>query len=446
MIWQHLLRSICWLWNRVLWLGRRLHALPRVGTSPDVAVTDGQDRDTAQRRQYIPRRWFVWRRVPRPFPWRKRFLPTLEWLEARLVPAVQFTLAGYQVKNTSAYAIISVAQDTPVDSTVTVDYQASAGSATPGVNFTATTGTLTFAPEQLSNYFEVPILDAGHHGSLTVNLALSNPTNTGLGAQASATLTILHDPTAGDKATSVSLTSSDENAEFTEPVIFTASVSPAPHGHEIPTGYVTFLDGSAVLGEGAIDSNGNATFTTMTLDGGSHSISAQYSGDNDYAGSTSSVLTEAVNPDPATTTTLSATSNPAAFGQSVTFVATVSVVPPGMGTPTGPVNFMDGSTTLGSVSLTGGQASLSTSALPVGTASITAVYPGYGSYSSSYSSLSETVNKASTTTTVSSSASPSFFGQSVIFTATVSINSPAPERLAAPYTLATQAPRWAVPR
>ena len=175
-----------------------------------------------------------------------------------------------------------------------------------------------------TNYFEVPILDAGHHGALTVNLALSSPTNTDLGSLADATLTILHDGTSGDKTTSVSLTASDTSPIFSEPVTFTSVVSPAPHGHKVPTGDVEYFDGATLLGVGAIDSGGTASFTTMTLAGGSHSITAQYSGDNDYASSTSSALTETVDVDPATTTTLyPASPNPSVFGQAVRFIALV---------------------------------------------------------------------------------------------------------------------------
>ncbi len=86
-----------------------------------------------------------------------------------------------------------------------------------------------------------------------------------------------------------------------------------------------------------------------------------------------------------TTTTLTSSSpnNTSVFGQSVTFTATVAVVSSGVGTPTGTFTFKDGSTTLGTGTLSGGVATLtvpSTSpliaALAVGTHSITADYRG----------------------------------------------------------------------
>jgi CSLREA domain-containing protein len=60
-----------------------------------------------------------------------------------------------------------------------------------------------------------------------------------------------------------------------------------------PTGTVTFLDGATPLGNGLL-SGGVATFTTSSLAVGSHSITAVYSGDANFASVTSSVLTETI--------------------------------------------------------------------------------------------------------------------------------------------------------
>src|SRR5207253_3063184 len=110
----------------------------------------------------------------------------------------------------------------------------------------------------------------------------------------------------------------------------------------------------------------------------------------------------------------------------VTFTATVSAVSPGAGTATGTVTFQDGATTLGSGTLNGtGQATFTTSALTRAGQGITAVYGGDGSFSSSTSAtLTQSVNPASRTTALSSSANPSVFGQAVTFTTTVSTVSP----------------------
>src|SRR4029077_18347928 len=146
---------------------------------------------------------------------------------------------------------------------------------------------------------------------------------------------------------------------------------------------------------------------------------AVYSGDTNYASSTSSAFTQTVNK-VTTATTLTSSLNPSTFGQAVTLTATVS---PSSG-PTGTVQFFDGATPLGTVALSGGTASLTTSTLAVGAHSITAVYSGDTNYAGSTSSaLTQTVNRVTTATALTSSLNPSVFGQAVTLTATVSPSS-----------------------
>lgn len=120
----------------------------------------------------------------------------------------------------------------------------------------------------------------------------------------------------------------------------------------------------------------------------------------------------------ATKTSLVSSLDPSIYGQSVTFTATVTAT---SGTPTGTVTFKDGSsTTLGTVTLSAGTAKYTTATLAVGTHSITAVYGGSTSFTSSTSGVaSQVVNQATTTTALVSSLNPSTHGQSVTFTATV---------------------------
>jgi hypothetical protein len=109
----------------------------------------------------------------------------------------------------------------------------------------------------------------------------------------------------------------------------------------------------------------------------------------------------------------------------VTFTATVSAKSPGSGTPTGSVTFMDGSTSLGAGTLSGGVATFSISTLTVGSHSLTGVYSGDPNFTTSTSStFTQTVKQASTTTSLVSSANPSVAGQAITFTATISPVSP----------------------
>jgi hypothetical protein len=204
---------------------------------------------------------------------------------------------------------------------------------------------------------------------------------------------------------------------FGQKVTFTATISLA-----VATGIVTFFDGGTALGTGTV-SGGKATFSTDSLTVGNHSITANYSGDTLRQGSNSATLTQLINvPTGSTTTTTTLSSLSAAvFGQGVTFTATVT----GSGA-TGIVTFFDNGTALGTGTVTSGQATVSTNSLAVGSHPITATYSGNGTFASSSTAASQTqtVNQASTSTVVTSSLTPSTFGQAVLLTATVSVTSP----------------------
>lgn len=91
--------------------------------------------------------------------------------------------------------------------------------------------------------------------------------------------------------TAVSVVSSLNPATYdTVPVIFTATVSPAPADGEV----VYFMDGTNTLAAGAL-TGGSAAFSTATLAIGTHCITALYGGDALYLPGTSSSLTQVVN-------------------------------------------------------------------------------------------------------------------------------------------------------
>ncbi len=80
---------------------------------------------------------------------------------------------------------------------------------------------------------------------------------------------------------------------------------------------------------------------------------------------------------------LSSSQNPSTAGQSVTFTAAVS--PQFSGTPSGTVIFQEGTTTLGTGTLSGGVVIYTTSSLAAGTHNITATYQGDSNFLSSIS-------------------------------------------------------------
>jgi sugar lactone lactonase YvrE len=86
-----------------------------------------------------------------------------------------------------------------------------------------------------------------------------------------------------------------------------------------------------------------------------------------------------VSPNGFTSTTLGSSAGSISYGQPVTLTATVSIVAPGTGTPSGgTVTFMDGGTAIGSAALSGGTATFTTSTLVYGVHELTASYSGSG--------------------------------------------------------------------
>jgi len=221
---------------------------------------------------------------------------------------------------------------------------------------------------------------------------------------------------------SVTVTSSLSPSVVGQSVTFTANVSSDISTK--PTGQVVFKDGSASLGTRILDASGQATLNTSALTVGSHSITVEYQGDANFNTATSPALTQQVDKAD-TTTALTSSSSPSTYGQSVSFTATVSAVPPGGGTPDGSVTFKGGGATIGTASLVSGQATLNTSSLGVGLHFITAEYDGSASYNGSTSNyIIFQVDKANTSTALITSGSPSTYGQLVTFTATVMVQSP----------------------
>jgi hypothetical protein len=218
--------------------------------------------------------------------------------------------------------------------------------------------------------------------------------------------------------TTTGLTTSAPYVTLGQNVTLTATVAAPQAGTATPTGSVTFRDGSAVLGTATVV-NGTAMLTRGSLAAGTHSLTAAYSGDANFAGSTSGTVSQTVtyHPPVVPVTTLTSSAPGAAPGQTVTFTARVSLFPIGIPTQ---VTFRDGSTVLGTVPLGGnGFASFSTNTLGLGHHAVTASFSGGGSVTASTSAaLDQIIQPASTTTLTASTASPAF-GQAVTLTATV---------------------------
>jgi hypothetical protein len=254
--------------------------------------------------------------------------------------------------------------------------------------------------------------------TLTVDRPGSGYTLTALASGlTSATSTAFNVVTASSTTTITNI--SPNSTVVGQPYSVSFSVAAAPPASGTPTGTVTVSDGTGTAPCTGSAPNGSCSLTSTTA--GTKSVVATYAGDGNFAGSASAPQTHHVN-QANTTTTVASSANPSNAGESVFFTATVVPVGPGSGTPAGTVQFrIDGSDFGGPVPLSGGLAqSQSTSVLTPGSHNVEARYSGSTDYQNSNGQVTQTVNGLfSTNTTLSSSQSPSVFGQQVTLTATV---------------------------
>jgi len=164
--------------------------------------------------------------------------------------------------------------------------------------------------------------------------------------------------------------------------------------------------------------HGSGKLLISTLAAGSHSLTAVYGGNSNYLTSTSSTLTQTVT-QAASSTALASSLNPSTYGNSITLTGTVTP-----STATGTLTFKDGSTTIGTATIGHGSGSLAIATLRAGSHSLTVVYGGNSNYLTSTSNtLTQTVNKATSATALSSDTNPSTFGSGVTLTATLTPSS-----------------------
>ena len=223
-------------------------------------------------------------------------------------------------------------------------------------------------------------------------------------------------------------------------VIGAAYIDYIPYGI---TGSVQFfLDGNSIgyaplTAQAAYPDGGSqiymASLTTETVPAGSHTLTSTYASDGNFATANSNSQSITVG---STGTSIAVTSvSPAAEDYGSTVPVTVTATVSWTGTGAAPTA---ADVSIGQVGLSGSLGSPSCAA-PVGTTmacsasytggtdlpgsyTFTAAFSGDGNYSSSASSQSNnfTINSATSSTSVSTSGSPSIFGASVTFTATIS--------------------------
>jgi len=178
--------------------------------------------------------------------------------------------------------------------TTTVSSSANPSGSGSSVTFTATvtpsiaTGTVTF--KNGSSTLGTGTLSNGTASLSTSSLSVGSHSITasygGDSNDSSSTSSALTQVV--EQGSSTTLSSSVNPAPYGGVVTFTATVSPSA-----ATGSVTFYDSGTSLGSASL-SSGLASFATSSLAAGSHSITAIYSGNSTYAGSTSASLNETI--------------------------------------------------------------------------------------------------------------------------------------------------------
>ena len=228
----------------------------------------------------------------------------------------------------------------------------------------------------------------------------------------------------------VTLTSNlpaNTEAVFGAEVQFTATVQTI-NDVAAPTGTVQFYDGTTAVGAPIALSNGAATFSSSSFSAGAHSVTAAYSGDSNYAMSTSSALSFTVlaqGPDTVTLAPLAVST--AYFGTPFTINGTLTtgaLGPP----PTGAVQLLDNGQSIASAALSGNspipltfQVNTASQPLPVGTHSFNLSYPGVTPWvSSTSSSAAVTVSQTPVALLLTYSPVTPTKGATITFTASIS--------------------------
>jgi streptogramin lyase len=154
-------------------------------------------------------------------------------------------------------------------------------------------------------------------------------------------------PPAAAAPTTAALAADVSTSAVGQTVHLTATVASAAG---TPGGTVTFFDGNTALGAASLGAGDKAVLAIAFRTAGSHTLTAVFNGTAAFAPSRSAALTEAVS-QALTTTTLTASANPAPVGKTLVLTVTVTPAFTGAGAPTGTVILHDGSNTIGFATL-----------------------------------------------------------------------------------------------
>ncbi len=294
----------------------------------------------------------------------------------------------------------------------------------PTSGATAPTGTVTVGDGAQSTSCALVPPGSGTTSTASCSLALSTLGNRNLtasfpgnaGAICPSTSVAAPHQVVANASTTTILSDTPDPSVVGQPVPVTFSVT-ALAG--TPTGSVLVSDGATSCM--ATVAAGTCTFSFGTP--GPLTLTATYLGDGTVPGSTSAPEPHTVNVAATTTSIIGDAPDPSVVGESVTVFYSVTVPPPGNGTPTGTVTVSDGTDSC-SASVAAGQCSLALTT--PGARNLVATYGGDTKFAGSASAPEgHTIDLAATTTVITSDApDASVVGQNVTVQYTVTVNGP----------------------
>jgi sugar lactone lactonase YvrE len=326
------------------------------------------------------------------------------------------------VAATSTTTLVASGTDVAVNQTVNLT------ATVPGITGLKTpTGTITFKDTSTSTTLGTGTLNAS--GVATINASFATAGTHAIQATyagdavysgSTSSSVVITVGTFTATATALAVSPVQPTGGYTFGTALTAAIAVTPQtGSGTPTGAIDLLlDGSPITVNSALTS-GKVALTLSSINAGTHTLVAYYSGDTTYATSASSGFSFTVVK--ASTATTSSTSSTANFASvPVTFTANVSNVNVPTAAPSGTVTFFVGKASLGTVPVTAGSAALTTTLLPAGTDSITAVYSGDANdVTSTSAAITDVVTIVPTTLTLTAAPSVLVSGSTSVLTATV---------------------------
>ena len=187
-----------------------------------------------------------------------------------------------------------------------------------------------------------------------------------------ATASLSQQVTGPPVATATSLVIRPSPSLLGQPLTLTASVAAASTANGVPTGTISFSEGTQILGTQAL-TGGTASLTLSSLGLGSHSVTAAYTPSGPFLASASGLANLTVLLPTASTLTSSANPSPA----TQTLNLTARVTSPVTSIPytlDGAVTFTDNGVALGTQPVINSAATLSTASLTIGRHTVVATY------------------------------------------------------------------------